>query len=97
MVFVIVTLQPPLPPARPMVPSLLPVVAPKLDVSPGGGAVDAVVALYLSEAAKYPPSVVTMVPRFRFLEGTYPFGPVLRQSDDDEGDRSPHVPHPKHR
>src|SRR6266852_4374266 len=51
--FVIVTLQPLPPAARPMVPSVLPIVTQKLTVPAVGGVVHAVVALYLIESAKY--------------------------------------------
>src|SRR5882762_7591528 len=77
LVFVIVTLQPPLPAARPMVPSVLPVVTQKLTVATVGGVVHDVVALYLTESAKYASSAVTRFRRFEFIGGTYGFGLVL--------------------
>jgi len=52
LVFVIVTLHPPLPAARPTVPSCLPVVTQKLTVPAVGGVVHDVVALYFTESAK---------------------------------------------
>src|SRR5436309_7734135 len=65
LLFVIVTAQPPLPAARPMVPRLFPVVTQKLTAPAVGGVVHAVVALYLTESAKYASSAVT---RFRRSE-----------------------------
>src|SRR2546429_8098119 len=53
LLFVIVTAQPPLPAARPTVPRLFPVVTQKLTEPAVGGVVHAVVALYLTESAKY--------------------------------------------
>src|SRR6184192_453607 len=53
LLFVIVTAQPPLPAARPMVPRLFPVVTQKLTAPAVGGVVHAVVALYLTEEAMY--------------------------------------------
>src|SRR5438477_6052502 len=53
LLFVIVTAQPPLPAARPTVPRLFPVVTQKLTAPAVGGVVHAVVALYLTESAKY--------------------------------------------
>src|SRR5205809_5203397 len=47
LLFVIVTLQPPLPAARPTVPRLFPVVTQKLTAPAVGGVVHAVVAVYL--------------------------------------------------
>src|SRR5438034_11126604 len=62
LLFVIVTAQPPLPAARPSTPRLLPVVTQKFTEPAVGGVVHAVVALYLTESAKYAFSAVT---RFR--------------------------------
>src|SRR2546427_7930197 len=62
LLFVIVTAQPPLPVARPTTPRLFPVVTQKLTAPAVGGVVHAVVALYLTESAKYASSAVT---RFR--------------------------------
>src|SRR3989440_7917945 len=62
LLFVIVTLQPPLPAARPTTPRLFPVVTQKLTAPAVGGVVHAVVAVYLTESAKYASSAVT---RFR--------------------------------
>src|SRR5438094_4292870 len=59
LLFVIVTAQPPLPAARPMVPRLFPVVTQKLTAPAVGGVVHAVVAVYLTESAKYASSAVT--------------------------------------
>src|SRR5438034_7983612 len=59
LLFVIVTAQPPLPAARPTVPRLFPVVTQKLTEPAVGGVVHAVVALYLTESAKYASSAVT--------------------------------------
>src|SRR5947208_11550640 len=53
LLFVIVTAQPPLPAARPTVPRLFPVVTQKLTAPAVGGVVHAVVAVYLTESAKY--------------------------------------------
>src|SRR5436853_912119 len=50
LLFVIVTPQPPLPAARPMVPRLFPVVTQKLTAPAVGGVVHAVVAVYLTES-----------------------------------------------
>src|SRR5437867_12874543 len=68
LLFVIVTLQPPLPAARPMVPRLFPVVTQKLTAPAVGGVVHAVVAVYLTESAKYASSAVTMFRRSDFIE-----------------------------
>src|SRR5947199_4913527 len=59
LLFVIVTAQPPLPAARPTVPRLFPVVTQKLTAPAVGGVVHAVVAVYLTESAKYASSAVT--------------------------------------
>src|SRR5712691_7290891 len=77
LVFVMVTLQPPLPAARPMVPSVLPVVTQKFTVATVGGVVHDVVALYLTESAKYASSAVTKFRRSDFIEATYAFALVL--------------------
>src|SRR5437667_8174481 len=58
LLFVIVTAQPPLPAARPTVPRLFPVVTQKLTAPAVGGVVHAVVAVYLTESAKYASSAV---------------------------------------
>src|SRR5438477_412345 len=68
LLFVIVTAQPPLPAARPMVPRLFPVVTQKLTAPAVGGVVHAVVALYLTESAKYASSAVTRFRRSDFIE-----------------------------
>src|SRR5438876_1733991 len=75
LLFVIVTAQPPLPAARPTVPRLFPVVTQKLTAPAVGGVVHAVVAVYLTESAKYASSAVT---RFRDRDSirliyAYPF------------------------
>src|SRR5438552_18014309 len=72
LVFAIVTTQPPVPAARPMVPRLFPVVTQKLTAPAVGGVVHAVVALYLTESVKYASSAVT-----RFLRSF----PTRRSSD----------------
>src|SRR3979411_2474048 len=77
LLFVTVTLQPPLPAARPMVPSLLPVVTQKLTVPAVGGVVHDVVALYLTESAKYASSAVTRFRRSDFMEAMNAFAFVL--------------------
>src|SRR6267154_5898687 len=77
LVLVTVTLHPPLPAARPMVPSVLPVVTQKLTVPAVGGVVHDVVALYLTESAKYASSAVTKFRRSDFIEATYAFALVL--------------------
>src|SRR6266576_1852150 len=77
LVFVIVTLQPPLPAARPMVPRVLPVVTQKLTVATVGGVVHDVWLLYLTESAKYASSAVTRFRRSDFIEATYAFALVL--------------------
>src|SRR5438132_10609308 len=68
LLFVIVTAQPPLPAARPTVPRLFPVVTQKLTAPAVGGVVHAVVALYLTESAKYASSAVTRFRRSDFIE-----------------------------
>src|SRR2546430_1384545 len=75
--FVIVTLQPPLPAARPTGPRGVPVVAPKLTLATVGGVVHDVVALYLTESAKYASSAVTRFRRSDFIEAMYAFALVL--------------------
>src|SRR5713226_1807965 len=77
LLFVIVTLHPPLPAARPTVPSLLPVVTQKLTAPAVGGVVHAMVALYLTESAKYASSAVTRFRRSDFIEAMYAFAFVL--------------------
>src|SRR5256885_2971178 len=77
LVFVIVTLQPPLPAARPMVPSVLPVVTQKLTVATVGGVVHDVALLYLTESAKYASWAVTRLRRSDFIEATTAFSLVL--------------------
>src|SRR5436190_9581100 len=68
LLFVIVTAQPPLPAARPTVPRLFPVVTQKLTEPAVGGVVHAVVALYLTESAKYVFSPVTGFRMSVFIE-----------------------------
>src|SRR6266571_763663 len=77
LLFVIVTAQPPLPAARPTVPRLFPVVTQKLTAPAVGGVVHAVVALYLTESAKYASSAVTRFRRSDFIEAMYAFCFVL--------------------
>src|SRR5438046_9252983 len=77
LLFVIVTLQPPLPAARPTVPRLLPVVTQKLTAPAVGGVVHAIVALYLTESAKYASSAVTRFRRSDFIEAMYGCAVVL--------------------
>src|SRR5207249_10073230 len=77
LLFVIVTAQPPLPAARPTVPRLFPVVTQKLTEPAVGGVVHAVVALYLTESAKYASSAVTRFRRSDFMEAMYAFAFVL--------------------
>src|SRR2546427_7647775 len=67
----------PLPAARPMVPRLFPVVTQKLTAPAVGGVVQAVVALYLTESAKYASSAVTRFRRSDFIEAMYAFAFVL--------------------
>src|SRR5204862_2346800 len=74
---VIVTAQPPLPAARPTVPRLFPVVTQKLTAPAVGGMVHAVVAVYLTESAKYASSAVTRFRRSDFIEAMYAFAFVL--------------------
>src|SRR2546425_11461511 len=69
--------QPPLPAARPTTPRLLPVVTQKLTAPAVGGVVHAVVALYLTESAKYASSAVTRFRRSDFIEAMYAFALVL--------------------
>src|SRR5438876_8759205 len=73
LLFVIVTAQPPLPAARPMTAWLLAVVLELLPVPVVGGVVHAVVALYLTESAKYASSAVTRFRRSDFIEAMYAF------------------------
>src|SRR5437773_6893748 len=68
LLFVIVTAQPPLPAARPTTPRLLPVVTQKFTAPAVGGVVHAVVALYLTESAKYASSAVTRLRRRDYIE-----------------------------
>src|SRR5213594_405968 len=77
LLFVIDTLQPPLPAARPIPPSVLPVVTQKLTVPAVGGVVHDVVLLYLTESAKYASSAVTRFRRSDFIEAMYAFALVL--------------------
>src|SRR5439155_26443364 len=77
LLFVIVTAQPPLPAARPMTPRLLPVVTQKLTAPAVGGGVNAVLALYFTETAKYASSAVTKFRRSDFIEAMYDFALVL--------------------
>src|SRR5438270_9000719 len=81
LLFVIVTAQPPLPAARPTVPRLFPVVTQKLTAPAVGGVVHAVVALYLTESAKYASSAVTRFRRSDFIEAMYAFAFVLANLD----------------
>src|SRR5882724_1665281 len=66
LVFVIVTLQPP-----------LPVVTQKFTVATVGGVVHDVALLYLTESAKYASSAVTRFRRSDFIEAMYAFALVL--------------------
>src|SRR5204862_4592267 len=77
LLFVIVTAQPPLPAARPTTPRLFPVVTQKLTAPAVGGVVHAVVAVYLTESAKYASSAVTRFRRSDFIEAMYAFAFVL--------------------
>src|SRR5437762_14326252 len=77
LLFVIVTLQAPLPAARPTVPRLFPVVTQKLTEPAVGGVVHAVVELYLTESAKYASSAVTRFRRSDFIDEMYAFAFVL--------------------
>src|SRR5207302_4495993 len=77
LLFRIVTAQPPLPAARPTVPRLFPVVTQKLTAPAVGGVVHAVVAVYLTESAKYASSAVTRFRRSDFIEARYAFSFVL--------------------
>src|SRR6266699_937651 len=77
LLFVIVTAQPPLPAARPTVPRLFPVVTQKLTAPAVGGVVHAVVAVYLTESAKYASSAVTRFRRSDFIEAMYAFSFVF--------------------
>src|SRR5881275_115250 len=77
LLFVIVTAQPPLPAARPTVPRLFPVVTQKLTEPAVGGVVQAMLALYLTESAKYASSAVTRFRRSDFMEAMYAFAFVL--------------------
>src|SRR5438094_1993186 len=77
LLFVIVTAHPPLPAARPMVPRLFPDVTKKLTAPAVGGVVHAVVAVYLTESAKYASSAVTRFRRSDFIEAMYAFAFVL--------------------
>src|SRR5256885_6223321 len=69
--------EPPLPAARPTTPILFPVVTQKLTAPAVGGVVHAVVALYLTESAKYASSAVTRFRRSDFIEAMYAFAFVL--------------------
>src|SRR5438309_7310223 len=77
LLFVIVTLQPPLPAARPTTPRLFPVVTQKLTAPAVGGVVHAVVAVYLTESAKYASSAVTSGRAPDFIAATDPSGFVF--------------------
>src|SRR5438309_7676510 len=80
LLFVIVTLQPPLPAARPTTPRLFPVVTQKLTAPAVGGVVHAVVAVYLTESAKYASSAVTRFRRSDFIEAMYAFALDLKST-----------------
>src|SRR5207245_4007170 len=73
LLFVIVTAQPPLPAARPMTPRLLPVVTENFTEPAVGGVVHVVLALYLTESAKYASSAVTRFRSSDFTESMYAF------------------------
>src|SRR5438309_9105456 len=77
LLFVIVTAQPPLPAARPMVPRLFPVVTQKLTAPAVGGVVHAGVSLSFTYSAKYASSAVTRFRRSDFIEAMYAFAFVL--------------------
>src|SRR5947208_6567373 len=79
LLFVIVTAQPPLPAARPTVPRLFPVVTQKLTAPAVGGVVHAVVAVYLTESAKYASSAVSGVRRSDFMSPIHAFCRVLAE------------------
>src|SRR6266702_3043730 len=66
LLFVIVTAQPP-----------LPIASQKLTAPAVGGVVHAVVAVYLTESAKYASSAVTRFRRSDFIEAMYAFAFVL--------------------
>src|SRR2546426_11018592 len=68
LLFVIVTAQPPFPAARPTVPRLFRVVMQKLTAPAVGGVVHAVVAVYLTESAKYASSSFTRFRSHGFLQ-----------------------------
>src|SRR2546430_3946670 len=77
LLFVIVTAQPPLPAARPMVPRLFPVVTQKLTASGVGGVAQFVGELCLDVWANYVSSAVTRFRRSDFIEAMYAFAFVL--------------------
>src|SRR5256885_4646471 len=77
LLFVIVTAQPPLPAARPMVPRLFPVVTQKLTAPAVGGVVHAVVAKNLTGTAENAYSPMTTFRRADLIEATDPFPFVL--------------------
>src|SRR5437762_11541384 len=91
LLFVIVTAQPPLPAARPMVPRLFPVVTQKLTAPAVGGVVHAVVALYLTESTKYASSAVTRFRRSDFIEAMYDFAFVLANLHSSPTRRTPNL------
>src|SRR2546428_2983269 len=77
LLLVIVTLQPPLPAARPTTPRLFPVVTQKLTAPAVGGVVHAVVALYLTSEAHNAATPVTIIPRTPFSAAMNAFAFVL--------------------
>src|SRR5437660_9023726 len=77
LLFVIVTAQPPLPAARPMVPRLFPVVTQTWTGRHTGWALHWRAAVYSSELAKYASSAVTRFRRSDFIEAMYAFAFVL--------------------
>src|SRR5256884_3222204 len=77
LLFVIVTAQPPLPAARPMVPRLFPVVTQKLTAPAVGGVVHAGAEVCLTDTATYASSAVTRFRRSDFIEAMYAFAFVL--------------------
>src|SRR5436190_6899952 len=77
LLFVIVTLQPPLPAARPTVPRLFPVVTQKLTEPAVGGVVHAVVALYLTGWRQYACSVFAWCSNVCSSDAMYAFAFVL--------------------
>src|SRR5438876_8533319 len=77
LLFVIVTPQPPLPAARPIFLRLLTVVALDWCLELMGVLLRSVVAVYLTESAKYASSAVTRFRRSDFIEAMYAFAFVL--------------------